>query len=258
MTLDPQTQTTIPLAHEPRSSVTFPVILNCLAIVAFVLGIFCCMMPGLQVLPNDRGLGIILAPLQFIGDLHLGVLLSIVIILSPFTYPLGLFLLYNSLWLIALWGWLVVRIHSRWHHHRRKQPLEKTPAWLIPLLASGLCLLWMTHLPLSISLTFHRPQLAALVEQVRTSPTGKLEFSIPQQVGLYSVRAVFRISDRVSSIVLNEKQSLWAYAGFAYEADPQTGTLDPRQKSLAPGSNNGDQDLLYLGEGWYAFQNLFD
>ncbi|HEY9632203.1 MAG TPA: hypothetical protein V6D14_02285 [Coleofasciculaceae cyanobacterium] len=28
--------------------------------------------------------------------------------------------------------------------------------------------------------------------------------------------------------------------------------------SLAPGSGTFSQEIFYLGDGWYAFQNIFD
>jgi hypothetical protein len=102
------------------------------------------------------------------------------------------------------------------------------------------------------------------------------QFNPSQKIGTFSVTGAYNVlelngveldrvpSDRsnplpkLSNITSIEIEGNWAHQGFVRDLSHQPNAFQASTFSLAPASNNGDQTIFYLGDGWYVFQNLFD
>lgn len=237
--------------------------LNVLAIVAFSLGLICIALPGLQMILDLSLRNLVFAPLYFLVGIHIGGIFWLVVLpveairwltgntvepMNGFTAIVAVCLI---LWLAIVWGWVVYAVvalkTSLWRFNRLR--------WLPPLLLGLLSLLWISHIPLSLTLTYHKPAFNQLVEPVMASPSGRQEFTPARKLGVFEVKGVYRESKTIASI---EIDSNWVAQGFVRDLSGQPDGLAANTYSLAPGSNPGDQELFYLGDGWYVFQNLFD
>ena len=89
-------------------------------------------------------------------------------------------------------------------------------------------------------------------------PSGKIDFTPVKPMGTFSISGAFRQSKTIASIETTSDHSLWAHEGFVRDLSRKPGGLKADTYSLAPYSNFGDQEIFYLRDGWYVFQNLFD
>jgi len=247
--------------------------LNTLAIGTFVLGLICLTSPALQVLPTQGWRDWVLAPAYLVMFIHgIGILtgwiagalllnlqqnLADTSILATY---LWLLVPFTGLSLIVSWGWTIAAIRAGSRQAMGRSNRGDRLLWLIPILGWVLSLVWASQWPLKASFALHRPAFEQFVTQVNLQPhpewqLGMQEFNPPRWIGAYPVAAVVRASEESSSVVL--ASGLWAYDGFVYDRQPET-PFQVEADSLAPGSNNGDQEAVPLTAQWYAFQNLFD
>ncbi len=241
-----------------QSRLSWGTTLNGAAIVAFVLGLLCLALPNLQVMMDFTLFNSLLAPLYLLIGIHIG---GVYWLLS---IPLGLFHSMTGtngftwlvacclmLWLAIVWVWLCLAVFGRktslWRGYRFR--------WLMPLLLGLLSLLWISRIPLSLTFAYHKPALEKLADQVMVAPVNSEEFVAPRQLGLFQVYKASRLSPTIVSLPID---SHWAAQGFVRDLSRQPNQLAANTYSLAPSSNSGDQELFYLGDGWYVFQNLFD
>ncbi|HEY9605985.1 MAG TPA: hypothetical protein V6C85_30540 [Allocoleopsis sp.] len=127
-----------------------------------------------------------------------------------------------------------------------------------PMMLLVLSILWAAHIPLSINFALHKSGFERLADLAMAEPSGKIDFTPNQPMGLFSISGAFRLSPTIASIETTSEDSLWAHEGFVRDLSRKPGGLKANTYSLAPYSNNGDQDIFYLSDGWYVFQNLFD
>lgn len=233
-------------------------IFNSLAFFCFATILCCFLSPSYQILDPIDLTNIILAPVKFIWYIPLILLSS----LSNLSWDSLAWLLWLSILLI----WVYSLINARlW--------LKQFRWWITPLLAWILSLIWATHLLLWINFTLYKPALEKLADRVKvaTSQNKVLEFNPSQKIGIFEIIGVYRVYDQSESAPDNlaisptttnvtsiEIEGKWAHQGFVRDLSRKAGGFKARNFSLAPGSNNGDQNIFYLGDGWYAFQNLFD
>ncbi len=250
---------------EGRVIERFGLALNGGALIAFALGLVCCALPGLQVIMDLTIPNVVFAPLYLLIGIHVaGIywLVSLPLALlhrltgvqddlsldNGFTLVVAVCMI---LWLVLVWAWgcyaVFARKASTWRLNRFR--------WLTPLLLGLLSVLWISHIPLSLTFAYHKPALEQLANQVMASPSGRQEFAPPRRLGIFDVHMASRKSPTIISIVID---SNWAAQGFVRDLSRKPGGLAANTYSLAPGSNNGDQELFSLGDGWYVFQNLFD
>lgn len=250
---------------EGRVIERFGLALNGGAIIAFALGLVCCALPGLQVIMDLTIPNVMFAPLYLLIGIHIAGIYWLVSLPLAVMHKLtgtqdnlslsnGFTLIVAAcmiLWLVIVWVWgyyaVFARKASTWRLNRFR--------WLPPLLLGLLSVLWISHIPLSLTLAYHRSALEQLANQVMSSPSGSQEFTPPQRLGIFDVHMVSRKSATIISIVID---SNWAAQGFVRDLSRKPGGLAANTYSLAPESNHGDQELFYLGDGWYVFQNLFD
>ena len=95
-------------------------------------------------------------------------------------------------------------------------------------------------------------------DRVIAEPSGKIDFTPIKPMGTFSISGAFRQSKIIASIETTSDHSLWTHEGFVRDLSRKPGGLKANTYSLVPYSNNGDQDIVYLGDGWYVFQNLLD
>lgn len=239
--------------------------LNQLALLAFGLGLVCLLLPGSQILAPVTPLNLLISPLGGLAWLQITGLWSVLMLPRILLHSLHWLLtghvvamvtdflpaLTLMLWLGLVWVWgvgfflgLCRRNRIRWRD------------WLVvPLLFSLLALLSASQIPAYLSFRLHQPWLEAMVNQPVVTATNPQAFDPPRLVGLYQITMVFRPIPTLISILV---ESPWTYQGFVWDRAGPLGRLEASHYSLAPGSNNGDQVLVYLHDGWYLFQNLLD
>lgn len=211
--------------------------INGLALFAFFISLYCCTTPALQVLPSTDFFSILLAPLLFILFIHIG-LMS-----------------WMSIWVIVIWSWIIFAICSAEESNRRRHSLRW---WIAPVLLGLLLILWVSHIPVAINFALHKPALEKLADWVEAQPTPWVD--VEQQIGNFQVIGGYKLGDgttptgKVSLII----EGSGAYQGFIRDASRQANGFEAITYTLAPGSNNGDQDIFYFWQGWYVFQNYFD
>lgn len=221
----------------PKSPQLPGLFINGLALLAFLISLYCCTTPALQILPSTEVLGVLLAPLYFLLFIHLG-LMS-----------------WMSIWVIVIWSWMIWAIGSAQVSNRRGDWFQW---WITPVLLGLLLILWVSHIPLAINLAVHKPAFEQLANQVEEQPTVWVD--VEQKIGNFQVIGGYKLGDgtiptpKVSLII----EGIGAYQGFIRDASRQGNRFEANTYTLAPGSNNGDQDIFYLGDGWYVFQNYFD
>jgi hypothetical protein len=232
---------------------------NIIVLIAFVLGLFCGSMPGLHVIRERNVVHVLLAPLYFLLDIHLGSLMGLLSVFSPrgkspITYISAIFFPCMVLWLVIVWSWVSRTIKIR------KSPTHapRLSWWFAPIALWVLSILWATHLPLSVNFALHKSGFEKLADRVMAEPSGKIDFTPNQPMGFFSISGAFRQSKTIASIETTSEHGLWAHEGFVRDLSRKPGGLNDDTYSLAPYSNSSDQDIFYLGDGWYVFQNLFD
>ncbi|MEG4110310.1 MULTISPECIES: hypothetical protein [unclassified Microcoleus] len=241
-----------------RLNVSTGKIWNSIAFFSFATILGCLLSPSYQILDPIDITKIILAPVKFILYIPLNFLSS----LSNFSWDSLAWLLWLSILLIWVYSLSNARLR-----------LKQFRWWIIPLLAGILSLTWATHLVLWLNFTLYKPELEKLADRVKfaTSQNKVLEFNPSQKIGILEVLGVYRVYDPSESAPNNlaisptttnitsiEIEGKWAHQGFVRDLSRKAGGFQAINFRLAPGSNNGDQNIFYLGEGWYAFQNLFD
>lgn len=218
----------------PRLVLTPGSCINGLALIAFVISLYCCTTPGLQSIPTDS-IGVLSALFNLIFFLlliHLG-LMS-----------------WMSLWVIVIWSWLIWFIRS---FNKFSQPRKRVKFLIAPVLLGLLLTLWITNIPLKINLALHKPALEQLANQLEKQP--KILIELKQQISNFKVIAGYKIDNTKISLII---EGIGAYQGFIRDTSRQANGFKAIEYSFAPGSNNGDQLMSYLGDGWYVFQNDFD
>ncbi|NJS11551.1 MAG: hypothetical protein HC789_14850 [Microcoleus sp. CSU_2_2] len=237
-------------------------IFNSLAFFSFATMLFSFLSPSSQIIdPLDLS-HILLAPVKFI----LYVLLNLLVSLLNFSWDSLAWFLWLSLLLI--WA-----IRAGYCLIKAPQTLKQFRWWITPLLSLILSLIWATHLLLWLNFMLHKPALEKLADRVKveTSQNKVLEFNPSQKIGMFEILGVHRVYDKSDSagdyfeisptttnVTSIEIKGNWAHQGFVRDLSRKPGGFKAISLSFAPGSNNGDQDIFYLGDGWYAFQNLFD
>lgn len=242
-------------AHQPRP------IFNQMVFLAFALGLFCFSLPGLHNILEPNLFNVLVAPLYFLLFIHLMSLFGAVSAFHPrgdssMTYITVIFLPCMLLWLAIVWSWVIGAIlgereSSIWGG----QPLNR---WFAPIMLWLLSILWATHIPLSVNFALHKSGFEKLADRVMAEPSGNIDFTPTQPMGIFSISGAFRQSKTIASIETTSEHGLWAHEGFVRDLSRKPGGLQANTYSLAPYSNNGDQDIWYLGDGWYVFQNLLD
>lgn len=235
-------------------------VFNALVVVAFVLGLFCFSMPGLHIILERNLINLVAAPLYFLVFIHLTSLLGVLIAFNPRGNSLisqisVIFLPCMVLWIAITWSWVIHTILARKFSTRHWQRFSR---WFAPVMLWVLSLLWVAQIPLSVNFAFHKAGFEKLADHVMVEPSGIKDFTPNQQMGIFSISGLFRRSQTIASIETTSEHSLWAHEGFVRDLSRKPRGLKAYTYSLAPGSNNGDQDIFYLGDGWYVFQNLFD
>lgn len=238
--------------------------LNGGAIVAFALGLVCCALPNLQVMIELTIFNVVFAPFYLLIGIHIAGIYWLV------SLPFGLIhaltgtqddlslnngftwvvIICMVLWLIIVWAWIGYTVFARklaaWHSNRYR--------WLAPLLLGLLSLLWISHIPLSLTFAYHKPGLEQLANQVMADSLKKQEFIPPLKLGVFDAHSALRESEAIVAIIID---SNWAVEGFIRDSSRRPGGLAAGVYGLASGST-GKDELFYLGDGWYVLQNLFD
>jgi hypothetical protein len=119
----------------PKSPQLPGLFINGLALLAFLISLYCCTTPALQILPSTGVLGVLLAPLYFLLFIHLG-LMS-----------------WMSIWVIVIWSWMIWAIGSAQVSNRRGDWFQW---WITPVLLGLLLILWVSHIPLAINFAVHK------------------------------------------------------------------------------------------------------
>ena len=243
-------------------------VFNALVVVAFVLGLFCYSMPGLHIVLTLNIVNVLLAPLYFLAFIHVMGLMGLAGLIGwlsnlgrtglSITYITAILLPCMLLWFAIVWVWIIGIIHAI---RVKKLPIrgwQRWNRWFAPIMLWVLSILWATHIPLSVNFAFHKSGFEKLADRVMAEPSGKIDFTPNQPMGRFSISGAFRQSKTIASIETTSEHGLWAHEGFVRDLSRKPGGLNADTYSLAPYSNNGDQDIFYLGDGWYVFQNLFD
>jgi hypothetical protein len=246
-------------------------VFNSISFFSFATILCCLLSPSSQILDPINLETIIIAPVKFI-------LYSLLLLLFSLG-KLNWESLAWPLWISVLLIWVV----------RAGFCLIKTPClitqfrwWFTPVLVWILSLIWATHLLLGFNFALHQAALEKLADRVKLEATQPqdslkdLQFNPSQKIGTFSVMGVYNVSawngstrDRVppdrfnpspkpSNVTSIEIEGNWAHQGFVRDLSGQPNAFEAVTFSLAPGSNTSDQEIFYLGDGWYAFQNLFD
>jgi hypothetical protein len=237
-------------------------IFNGIAFFSFATLLFCFLSPSYQMIDQLSIANIILAPAKLFLYSPLIILFS----LLDLSWDSLAWLLWFSILLI--WairaGYCVIKV---------PRSLKQLPWWITPLLGWILSLIWATHLLLWLNFTIHKPELEKIADRVNvtTSQNKALEFKPSQKIGTFEVIGVYRVYDKSDSAQNNpeiaptttnvtsiEIDGKWAHQGFVRDLSRKPGGFKAINFSFAPHSNNGDQEIFYLGDGWYVFQNLFD
>lgn len=193
-----------------------------------------------------------------------------------------IFMLPSSLWSLLCLNWLI-RLGAqllRWRRQRREQHLTRPrfrfSRWLVaPVLALVLYGLWVTQLPMKAAFAMQKGALEQLADQVTVAPLdeGGLErprFIAPASVtdaflppidggdceSMYDKKCVAKLE--AESIVSLPIQTTWAHAGYVRDRSRQPNQIEAHFFSFEEYSNHHDQEIRYLGDGWYVFQNAFD
>lgn len=238
-------------------------IFNRIAFFSFATILCCFLSPSYQVIDQIDLRNIFLAPFKLI------LYIPLLLLFFNFSWDSLAWLLWLSIlliWAIRAGYWLI----------KAPRSLKQLRWWITPLLALLLSIIWAAHFLLWLNFTLHKPELEKMADRVNVATSQKkaLEFKPSQKIGTFEVVGVYRVYDvydksdsaqnnpeisptttNVTSIEIDGK---WAHQGFVRDLSRKPGGFKAMFFSFAPGSNNGDQDIFYLGDGWYVFQNLFD
>lgn len=225
----------------------------------------------------------VLAPfflVQFIGALLFTIFQSssadVFSLLEAFVYQFANIFV-ALLWLLVFWSWLLKLIALCFRHSFRWQtrlPHWRSPRWwMVPVLALTLCGLWSTRLPLKVAFQFAKPTLNQVADAAIASPNGVLQLPPLKQAGPFAIIGAYRldenlgwgsaepstdasddISERSASI---EIPGFWVHQGFMRDFSQPEGRHESQSFGLVSGSS-GTDEVFYLGDGWYAFQNYLD
>ncbi len=215
----------------------FGIVINGLAIAAFIISLYCCATPGLQILTDTTLSGILFAPGNFLLSVHLG-LMS-----------------WMGLWVIVFWGWVICLLHYWRTRNRRWQWMQW---WIAPLLLWLISLLWVTHVPIALNFSVHRSVLEQLGNTVSQQSQNWVDLN--QKIGSFQVIGGSKLmnAEGFTGKIAIAIEGIGAYQGFIRDNSCKASALAPNTYSFAPGSNNGDQSIYPLWDGWYIFQNYFD
>jgi hypothetical protein len=235
-------------------------IFNAMVLLAFALGLFCFSLPGLHNILEPNLVNVLAAPLYFLLFIHLMSLFGLLSAFPPrgdsfLTYITAIFVPCMLLWLAIAWFWVIRAIGER---ESSVWGGQRSHGWFAPIMLWLLSVLWATHIPLSVNFALHKSGFEKLADRVMAEPSGNIDFTPTQPMGIFSISGAFRQSKTIASIETTSEHGLWAHEGFVRDLSRKPGGLQANTYSLAPHSNNGDQDIWYLGDGWYVFQNLLD
>lgn len=243
-------------------------VFNTMVVVAFVLGLFCYSMPGLHIMLKPSIVNVLLAPFYFFVLIHVMSLVGLAELIgwlstlgkadSSITDVTAILLPCMLLWFAIAWNWIIGTIGTIRVKKLSVRGWQRLNRWFAPIMLLVLSILWATHIPLSVNFALHKSGFEKLCDRVMAEPSGKIDFTPNQPMGRFSISGAFRQSKSIASIETTSKHSLWAHEGFVRDLSRKPGGLKANTYSLAPYSNNGDQDIFYLDDGWYVFQNLFD
>ncbi|MEW6497276.1 MAG: hypothetical protein AB1589_32955 [Cyanobacteriota bacterium] len=241
-------------------------VFNAMVVVAFVMGLFCYSMPGLHLVLKPNILNVLLAPLYFLAFIHLTALLALMALPpwlsslgtadSLITYVSAIFFPCMLLWLVLVWLWILHRLIPV--EEISVQRWQRLKEWFAPIMLWVLSILWATHIPLSVNFALHKSGFEKLADRAMAKPSGFIDFTPVKPMGIFFISGAFRQSKTIASIETTSEHGLWAHEGFVRDLSRKPDGFKANTYSLAPYSNNGDQDIFYLGDGWYVFQNLID
>lgn len=183
-------------------------------------------------------------------------------------------------WLLLFWSWLLKLVSLLFRSSFRWRVIlshGRSPRWwILPVLALTLCGLWSTRLPLKIAFQLAKPTLEQVADAAIASPDGVLQLPRLKQAGPFSIIGGYRLdkdlgwgntSEFLSSEVLPDdisKQNasieilgFWVHQGFMRDRSQPEGQHESQSFNLVSGSS-GTDEVFYLGDGWYAFQNYLD
>jgi hypothetical protein len=160
------------------------------------------------------------------------------------------------LWLVLVWLWILDRLIPV--EELSVQRWQRLKEWFAPIMLWVLSILWATHIPLSVNFALHKSGFEKLADRAMAEPSGFIDFTPLKPMSIFFISGAFRQSKTIASIETTSEHGLWAHEGFVRDLSRKPGGLQANTYSLAPYSNNGDQDIMYLGDGWYVFQNLLD
>ncbi len=212
-------------------------LINGLAIAAFLLSLYCCATPALQLLISTNLINLLLAPVLFVFLTHLG------------------FMAWMSIWVIVVWSWLICGIRYWKARHRQGHWIRW---WIAPALLWLLSILWVTRIPIAVSFTLHKIAFEQLADRVGAQQKNWVDME--RQIGMFRVIGASKLTKgrpplgEVAIVI----EGIGAYQGFIRDPSRHPNKFKASTYSFAPGSNNGDQEIYYLGDGWYVFQNYFD
>ncbi|MFK8183192.1 MAG: hypothetical protein AB8B99_07440 [Phormidesmis sp.] len=204
----------------------------------------------------------------FSGDITLGEIASFTVIYL--FNPLAVWL-----WLGMFWSWLLkaisALIQSSFNIGSLLKQWRNPRWWIVPSLALCLCGLWATKLPVKAAFALSQPALEKVADATLANGA-QTDQGLPQ-AGIYSVLGTYRLADNYFQVdpaypaeptaefekmVSIEILGVWAHQGFVRDLSRKSGGFEPDTFSLATNSNNHDQELFYLWDGWYIFQNYLD
>lgn len=187
------------------------------------------------------------------------------------------------IWMLLFWNWflragLQLVKQFRTPVEDRRPIRFWTRRWLTaPLLAIALYGLWFTQLPLKANFALHKGTLESIADAAIAAPSGTVTFNPARSVGALKISTAHRLprgydgpfdwdksedvfdkKAREQSVTSLPIQGFWAHQGYVRDLSRQPGEIEAITFSFEQHSNNGDQEIFYLWDGWYAFQNLLD
>lgn len=196
---------------------------------------------------------------------------------------MGWGLLPPMIWMLLSWNWFLrgaVQLAAKLRAPKDSpRPMRfLTRRWLTaPLLAIALYGLWFTQLPLKANFALHKGTLERIADAAIAAPSGTIEFNPAKSVGPVQIEIAHRLprghdgpldwgkaediyekKAREQSVTSIPIRGFWAHQGYVRDLSRQPDEIEAITFSFEQNSNNGDQEIYYLWDGWYAFQNLLD
>ncbi|MEM9092372.1 MAG: hypothetical protein AAGC93_27030 [Cyanobacteria bacterium P01_F01_bin.53] len=126
-------------------------------------------------------------------------------------------------------------------------------------------------MPLKVSFQLAKPTLEQVADEAIAPPDGVLHLSKSKQAGPFSIVGAYRLdkdltwgntSEALSTDASKQSASIeilgfWVHQGFMRDRSQPISQNESRSFNLVSGSS-GTDEVFYLGDGWYAFQNYLD